>query len=183
MMGMTVADLNRRNKGFWAAQRKLMEARLADEAIYETAFETIRSESTRQVPVRNQKSVESTLEDAATAQHRFSSQLARAGGKAKKLDALGRLIVGIVRTNRNISVPWLLVELENNKGGPIIDDIDDQWIHFRSSSARPRGIPLNRSEADEVIEKKVILDKSRISGLKHRLTRARKIILQEIQSR
>jgi hypothetical protein len=118
----TLAEINRRNREFWEGPHVLRERRMANEAIRETAFETINSETMRQVPVRNRKSFESTLEDAERAQRRFCSQMARAGGRAEKLDALGRLILDIVRSDQNISLVQLLMELkEKHIPGPVID--------------------------------------------------------------
>jgi hypothetical protein len=43
---VTLEEINRRNRKFWKEQQAPMERRMADEAIREIAFETIRSETT-----------------------------------------------------------------------------------------------------------------------------------------
>jgi hypothetical protein len=59
---------NQNNKAFWDRQKVLMDLRMADQAILETAVEAIASETKRGVLVRNQMSFEKALEDGANAQ-------------------------------------------------------------------------------------------------------------------
>ncbi len=172
-----LVEFNRRNREFWANQKSLMDQRMADGAILETAVETIASEAKRRVSVRSQISFEKALEDAAKAKRRFIGQQARSGGKAAKAGPLRKIIIDIVRQNPEIDAAGLLEELRHRQGDGIIDEIDETYIHFRhAGKTAPR-------HGDEVIETSVISVSTPISGLKHRLTRARKKIGEKNRSR
>jgi hypothetical protein len=168
-----LVDFNRRNQEFWHRQKVLMERRMADGAILATAAEAIAFEVRRRIPVRNQMSFEKALEDAAMARRRFVQQQARSGGEAAKTDTLGALIIDIVQQNPEIGAAGLLKELRLRQGGAVIDEIDETHIHFRRA-----GTTAGR-HGGHVVEVRVTSFSTPISGLKHRLTRARKKIRKE----
>ena len=172
-----LVEFNRRNIEFWAHQKILMGRRMADRAILETAVESVESEAKRQVAIRSQKSFEEALQDAERAKQRFIRQQARSGGKAAKADSLQKIIIDIVRRNPEIAFAQLLLELRKQQGDGIIDEIVGTRIYFRQAGT------ATTSGAGEVIGMKVISDSAPISGLKHRLTRARKKVGKEGRSR
>jgi len=178
-----LVEFNRKNKAFWDNQKVLMDRRMTDRAILETAVDAIASEAKRGVSIRIQMSFEKALEDAARAGHRFIQQQARSGGKAAKADSLQSVIVDIVRQTPNIQCSGLLAELERRVDEGIIIEFDfnEGKILFkpllvqRNVSIGPRG-----RQDSEKIEK---LYSASIPGLKHRLTRARKKIREANRSR
>jgi hypothetical protein len=147
-----LVELNRRNRKFWEAQNELTEALIADEEILASALEVLTFEQLRHVPVYFQVPFEYALLEADKAKKRFLKQRSRKGGKAKKTDALQELIVGIVRRRPNITERQLL-ELFQQCPAPI-EVIDRDFISFRFHDGRPAEAP--------------------VSGLKHRLSRAKK---------
>jgi hypothetical protein len=165
----TLREINERNRQFWSEQSILMEQRMADEDIVRVAMNDIQSECARQVPVYNQKSFEEALEIAADAKARFQRSTAKSfqtafskkGGAAPKRDALQDLILQIARTNRNIAKTELLAKLEKSTPGPVVIDIDYEAgsIDFHNKNDRHKS--------------------ARISGLKDRLSRAKKKISKE----
>jgi hypothetical protein len=161
----TPKEINELNRQFWSKQTDLMDQMMADPEILKIAMKDIESESLRQVPVYNRKSFARALETAAktkadilkTAAESFQSGFSKRGGTAPKADALQRLIVEIVQRKPNITEPELLGELENKKLQGIITDIDHDLnlVEFR-----------NNNDGQ--------LKKAPISGLKDRLSRAKK---------
>ena len=172
-----LVKFNQRNRDFWADQRTLMDRRMADLAILETAVESVESENKRQVAIRSQKSFEEALLDAERAKQRFIRQQARSGGKAAKADSLQRIIADVVRQNPEIAVTQLLLELRKHQGDGIIDEVDATRIYFRQTGRAAM------SGGGEVVGMKVISASAPISGLKHRLTRARRNVSKEGRSR
>ncbi len=137
-----LVEFNRKNKAFWDDQKILMDRRIADSAILETAADAIASEAKRGVSIRSQMSFEKALEDAARAGHRFIQQQARSGGKALKSDPLQGTIIDIVRQDPVISSGGLLNELRLLQGDGIIEEIDEAYIYFRhpdTAVSRPKG--------------------------------------------
>lgn len=172
-----LVEFNRRNREFWAHQKILMGRRMADRAILETAVESVESEAKRQIAIRSQKSFEEALQDAERAKQRFIGQQARLGGKAAKADSLQKIITDIVRQSPEIAVTQLLLELRKHQGGGIIDEVDGTRIYFRQTGT------VAMSGGGKVVGMKVISASAPISGLKHRLTRARKKVSKEGRSR
>jgi hypothetical protein len=172
-----LVEFNRRNREFWAHQKILMGRRMADRAILETAVESVESEAKRQIAIRSQKSFEEALQDAERAKQRFIGQQARLGGKAAKADSLQKIITDIVRQSPEIAFAQLLLELRKREGAGIIDEIEDTRIYFRQAGT------ATTSGAGLAIGRKVISVSAPISGLKHRLTRARKKVNKEGRSR
>jgi hypothetical protein len=89
---MKIEEINQMNAEFWAAQKALLRKRMADEAIRETAFEAMATETVKGLPLFYQKSIYEALADADRARKRFMSQHARRGGLAGKTDVLQELI-------------------------------------------------------------------------------------------
>jgi hypothetical protein len=166
----TLQEINERNRQFWSEQSILMQPRMADEDVLSTAMNDIQCEGLRQVPVYNQKSFEEALEIAANAKVRFQRHAAKSfqtafskkGGAAPKLDALQTLILEIALKNPRITKTELLADLENRKLRSVVVDIDYELgsIDFNNKNDRQ-------------------LKSAPISGLKDRLSRAKKKITKE----
>jgi hypothetical protein len=172
-----LAEFNRKHRDFWDDQKVRMELRMADREILEIAVETIAFEAKRGVSVRNQMSFEKALEDAAEAKKRFIRRLARSGGNVAKSDLLQKTIIDIVRQKPGISFKALLKELRHRQRDGVIEDVDETHIYFRHAGVSPHG------QMGETIERKSTLMSAPFSGLKHRLTRARKKVSKESRSR
>jgi|SRR5580704_12114774 hypothetical protein len=172
-----LAEFIRKHEDFWADQKVLMKQRMADRGILEIAVETIAFDAKRGVSLRSQMSFEKALEYAAQAKQRFIQQMARSGGKAAKTDPLQKMIIDVVRQNPRISLETLLKELRHRRGYGVIEDIDETHIYFRHAGMAPLG------QMDEAIERKSTLISAPIFAIKHRLTRARKKVSREDQSR
>jgi hypothetical protein len=156
---LSVAALNELHRKHWSEQSKLMERRISDPLLYKSAMETLTREESKGIELKRRESLESALEMAEKNRIRFASIHSRLGGKAPKADALQKLIRQAVLANEKITEKELLKFLKTQDGEGVIDRIDEKSIHF--------------------VTKGKILKSAPISGLKDRLTRAKK----EINSR
>jgi hypothetical protein len=163
----TLAELNEFHRQYWAKQKLLLERRTLDPEILSAGIDQLEADRLGGIPIGYWKSFESALEDAEKAKLRFG--LARKGGKAKKPDSLQRLILDIVRANPGITASGLLAELEKRRGGDVIQEFNRQDIHCRQDSHNTKNT--------------ITEYRAKRSGLKHRLTRARRTIEQEMRSR
>jgi hypothetical protein len=151
------AKLNRLYQDFWKAEDNNVKRRLADPLIMALAMEDMASEMARSVPLYSQKSMESALAKAEKIRNRVRSEDGRRGGRPRRSDALQGLIVEIVARRPGIRASDLFDRLRNQEIGGIIEDVEDDKIHFRHSEHDSRSAP--------------------ISGLKDRLARARKSVM------
>jgi hypothetical protein len=166
----TAREINEWHREFYSEQSKLMEERMADEDVLDVAIKDLQSEALRQVPVYFQKSFEGALESAAVSKVRFQksgaknfqSDFSRKGGTASKTDALQKLILEKVRVNPEITERQLLDHLREKCVGIVVTDIDDT---------------LGEIDFDNDGRQKT----ARITGLKDRLSRAKKTIAAEKQ--
>jgi hypothetical protein len=170
----SVKNINKRNREFWAERRALLAKRMADDVLRDIAFDTLADEVVRQVPLYFRKTVEKALEDAESAQKRFLSARARKAGRAAKPDPLKQLIEQIVERHPDINARKLLEELRRHSGGPVIDEVAKKRIYYRIKAARVA--PAGQNGNAGIDRARVTSASAPISGLKHRLTRARKKI-------
>jgi len=131
---------------------------MSDESVRDLALQDVKSEM-RRVPLKHQVSLESALERAHNAKLHFQRNFSKKGGIASKADALQKLILAIVRKNRQTTEQELIGKLKV-KGSTIGLEIDEEavrirWIYFTSNGKAKR---------------------ARMSGLKDRLSRAKKIV-------
>ena len=150
----TLAELNRRNREFWGAQQLLLERRMVDTAIREIAFEIMRDEIKRAVPIKSQKSIYAALEYAENTKQRFFSDRGRQGGLAKKTDALQELIEEFVECNPALTARQLEDKLRGHEDIDPIQDIAEGVIYFTNHDGSTKTATL--------------------SGLKDRLSRAKR---------
>jgi hypothetical protein len=146
----TIAELNQLHKKVWAAVRIQMQ----DDALLQVAGKAILSDARRKVSFHSQISLREALDDAAEAKKLFLRQLGRRGRQARKSDALHDLIVTLVQENPDISFKSLENKLREMQFHGTIDDVTDTEIQFKNHNGRSKETSL--------------------SGLKHRLTRAKK---------
>lgn len=149
-----LVEINRRNDEFWREQRTLRDHRITDAAILATAIADITSELTRGVDIKAQKIFEEALADAEAAMQRFASQRGRYAGSANKADPLQLLIDEAVRRKPTITEVELRRQLQNHARIPPIEDFTADTISVTKIDGTIKDVPL--------------------SGLKHRLSRAKK---------
>jgi len=113
---------------------------------------------------------------------------ARRGGRAAKSDPLQDFILAALRIKPNITAPQLLDDLKRaaQPGGPI-EEVDDEVIAFidvkdeRRSMEKPEGHPIRKGKGGR--KPQVVGRSAQISGLKDRLSRARKKLKSMAESR
>jgi hypothetical protein len=153
---MTLKEINRLNAEFWADQDALLKERMADRAVLDTAIEEIAAEARKGIAPFSQSSIYEALANAERVGRRFISQFARKGGRAGKTDRLQTLIEEIVQDRPNISVRELEAKLRRQEEIDPIQEIDDGIIFF--------------TDAHDCTKR------GKLSGLKDRLSRAKKKI-------
>lgn len=156
---MSICEINELNQRFWENENMLRERRMKDPAIREAALRKLADEQLRSIPTYYQTTLEKSLADAEYQKQRFLSQQGRKGGQVKKSDALQQAILDLVRRDPNITASELENMLTRERYPGLIDDVADGKIHF----VQPDGSTDGRHKV------------ARISGLKDRLSRAKKI--------
>jgi hypothetical protein len=170
---VVLQKINQQNREFWEKENKLRDKRISIEVIFTIATNEMRSETSRGVSARAQKSFEQALADAEKTLRLVRSDFSRRGGRRHKSDSLQDLILKIVREDTRITENQLLDRLEDQAGEGIISSIDG-WSDVLAGDTR------NIRYFDEHTQK----DKTaRLSGLKHRLSRAKKYIRTKRQKR
>jgi hypothetical protein len=153
----TLREINEHNRLFWEEQNTLRDRQLADEYFRETAFARLSDEQARRVPLRSQLTLERALADAERDKKQILCQQARKGGRAKKSDALQQAIECLVRLYPDITEAKVRDMLNRERFPELIEDVDEEEISFvwfdRSGRLRSK--------------------QAAISGLKHRLSRAK----------
>jgi hypothetical protein len=132
------------------------ERRLADAQLVALATEDMSSETLRGIPIYNRKSIERAYEDAERRRASIRSGDGSQGGRPQRGDALQELIEEIVAVRPNITASALLERLHASQLEGLIEDIEEGQIWFVGANNGSRSAP--------------------ISGLKDRLTRARKSV-------
>jgi hypothetical protein len=161
----TPAELNALHRKYWKTQAVLRNKRVAHPGVLAFALEQLDAEAEARIPLPYRRRFEFFLEQADRARERFG--LAQKGGRARKSDALQMLIEGLVRNRPKTTLKELMKELKQRESGDVIDDIAGAFIHYKDCT-REQGK-----------KGQVISCRAKISGLKHRLTRARNKILTE----
>jgi hypothetical protein len=132
--------INEENRAFWRKQKKLFEVRMNDDALRESAFETLDKEIRKGIPVYYQTTLEQALSDAERTRRRFSEQRACKAGKVGKADTLNALIRQIVRQNPGLTEHELLEFLRCQQRMGVVEDIDEetQFSLLPGTAARSR---------------------------------------------
>lgn len=162
MTATTPTTLNERNARFWAEQKILLQQRISDPGLYDVAKRDMDFEAARGVPIKQQKTLEQALADAAYGKASFHSQLSIKGGRTPKSDSLQELIQKFVHEEPKLNQRQLWHRLRREIGKGIIVSIDADGpngndyvkrIHFVSGDGKVKTAP--------------------VSGLKNRLSRAK----------
>jgi hypothetical protein len=162
---LTPRQINQLNRRFWRTRSKLMNEQITDPALYEIAMKNLNSEQLRAVPVKSQNTLEQALADAAESKTTIQRFFSWKGGKQAKPDALQRVIEKIVKKKPSTTGHELLRELPDAEWAGTVTKIDKKgevlarvvMIHFVEENETPKVAP--------------------VSGLKDRLSRAKKKIL------
>jgi hypothetical protein len=153
-----LSAMNRDNEEFWKRESALFKERFEDPLIRQLALQLIDHERLRRVPVYHRMTLESATRYVADARKSCLSEQAKVGGRSRKMDALQLLILEIVTKRPTISLKELEQRLHEHAGvRDRIICIEDGEILFTDR---------NREKSASV------------SGLKDRLTRAKKRIAQ-----
>jgi len=152
------------HRQFWLEQSALLNKRICDKDLYTIAMSMLESEQRMMVPVKNRKTLEGALEDAENLRRSLQHSFARKGGKTAKADALQCLISEIVSTKPNISCQQLLHKFRNlvRYGNEVVMKVDRQSDLVVDEVLRIHFQDYGKSKS------------APISGLKHRLSRAKK---------
>ena len=158
-------NINQSNREFWDRQTVETERLLQDPEILALAAKRLEDERLSGIPVQYQKTFEAVLVEADDVWRLVLSVKASKSAKALRLDRLQRTILELVRKNPAIKTKAVLEKLRliaDCRDG--IDDIDDELgiICFSDEKNRP--------------------DKAQISGLKDRVSRARKFLRSQINA-
>jgi hypothetical protein len=158
---ITADEWNERNARFWLVKNKETEERMIDRPVLEAALARLLSDSKRFLPAKYQIDFGPALAEAEQQKRHFARHFARHGGKAKKTDLLQQRILAAVRKKPDTKAPELLEMLRNEAqlGGPIVE-ITKKYISFDIGDGRLRN--------------------AAISGLKDRLSRAKKELKSKI---
>ena len=120
---MTLAQITTKNAEFWRRQRALMQRRLADRFICETAYGLVARELLS-AEFGKLRSYEQHLEEAEKAKGEFKSELlreiGRKGGRPKSQNALVKFVHALVRSRSNITEAELRAYLDGYQGVPPI---------------------------------------------------------------
>lgn len=167
----TLKEMNELNRVFWNEQNKLTRERVEDPLFLKMLNGELQCYRLGMVPGRYQKSIEQILEGAAenkrsaiencepSIRQEAVREQARKAGRRKRPDALQRLIMSIVQTEGEITAPQLLDKLQEfPRPDPVDDvDLDEDKIWYRNGPGKA-------------------LKSAPISGLKDRLSRAKKFL-------
>jgi hypothetical protein len=185
---VTPADINEINAKFWRTESKKAEQRMRDPAVRDIALARVASDFKRYMSAGDQISLEAALTEAEQSKRQLERGFARRGGRAVKSDPLQDFILAALRIKPNITAPQLLDDLKRaaQPGGPI-EEVDDEVIAFidvkdkRRSMEKPEGHPIRKGNGGR--KPQVVGRSARISGLKDRLSRARKKLKSIAESR
>src|SRR5262249_20097192 len=142
---LSMADLNDRNKTFWAKLSRLTRKRMVNEEIRRRAEEDMASEILRGVPLKNRKTLELALADAEPHSLTTWRNFSRKGGKTRKPDSLQRTIQTIFDEDPQISERDLLYRLRQSIGNGVILSVNlkTQKIEFITDARKIKNAPIS----------------------------------------
>jgi hypothetical protein len=177
---VTPASINEMNAKFWEVESKKAEQRMKDPLVRDIALARVESDFKRYIPVKYQISLELALVEAEQSKRHFS----RRGGRADKTDALQDFIIAVLRKKPNITVTQLLEKLilAAQPGGPIEEVTDEEIAFLEQTNKRARGGAAREGQGGRAPRESASRS-APISGLKDRLSRARKKLKSTAESR
>ena len=165
---ITLKQINQQNLAFWETNTALMYKRLENDVIREIGLQTISSTREVNLPIKLRMTLEVAMEIADNNFEKVKAKVkedikvevkkdfALIGGRAMKEDPLQKYILKLLETRPDITSAQLLKELKNKVGGDLIYSIEHNSISFWSHPDKFKD--------------------AKISGLKDRLSRAKKKI-------
>jgi hypothetical protein len=162
---ISVEAINEQNRLFWIEQSELMERRMRDDVVFQFAYDIVKSEPIRHVPITYQLQIGEALAKGEEFKKLVLSSNGKKGRMTPRSNSLQNLIEEIVRKNPKITVGGLVRELEGASGAGVVTGID------RASSCLAGDSPQIRYFEDNEKEKTASL-----KGLKDRLSRAKRKI-------
>jgi hypothetical protein len=170
---LSVERMTRLNFEFWEKQAPLFEARMANPLFRKVAFETLNCESARQVSLRSRKTLEFALEEAEATVRRFDGgpetqalalkkahgELSRKGGKAKPADSLQKYFEELAACDKELTKDRLLAHLKDLVNHSVIQEVTATEVQYLDNGKEKQ---------------------APISGLRHRLSRAKSAIAAQI---
>ena len=170
----TVRELQCAQQRFWTALAARTTERLNDSMVVEEALRIIHSEAAREIEVGRRLIFEAALEQADNTSTRIQGVVrhrqAKKASAARKPDLLTQAIEKIARRRPDINVSDLLVALKEISGpSQVIEEVDFETnaIYYRQSAVVRRSYSTTP------------LKHARFSGLKDRLSRAKRNIRGE----
>jgi len=164
---VTIANINQRNQEFWLEQSELLNRRIQDRALREIAMANLSAEAAMMVPVRNRQSLEQALAQAEKSRSIVQRSFSVKGGKAAKTDALQEWIIEMVLAEPDINVQRLLRKIKK------LVQMGDSIFTSVGRKSDSSGTESDHICFDNLGEPKT----AAVSGLKDRLSRAKKKIL------
>lgn len=164
MTNISLAAINERNNNFWAEEGLRTQMRASNPAICENALELMDTFRRVGFSINQIPSFDHFLYAAEKGNKTSLKYFARKGGEAPKENALQEVIEEIARQNPKITAPQLIRALAGDAGAGVVTSIDQlsdlllecerRYIHYIDHDGRPK--------------------KASLTGLKDRLSRARK---------
>jgi hypothetical protein len=162
--------INQRSDTFWKDNQKHMSELMEDEDVLKGACELVMLERERQVPGKNSLNFNRALEQSKKTVERLRRGQARKGGLASKTDSLQKIIMKFVLENPNMTQRKLLSSLKKQEFLELSFD-------NKSNVLAGDGVMIRWSSEDGR------KDCAPVSGLKDRLSRAKKRMSSDVSSR
>jgi hypothetical protein len=177
---VTPTEINEINAKFWEVESKKAEQRMSEPVVRDIALDRVESDFKRHIPARYQISLELALVEAEQSKRHFS----RRGGRADKTDALQDFIIAVLRKKPNITVTQLLdkLKLAAQPGSPIEEVTDEEIAFVQQMDKRGRRGATREGQGGRSPRENASRS-APISGLKDRLSRARKKLKSTAESR
>jgi hypothetical protein len=168
---VTPTEINEINAKFWEVESKKAELRMSDPLVRDIALARVESDFKRYIPARYQISLEAALAEAEQSKRHFS----RRGGRADKSDALQDFIIAVLRKRPKITVTLLLEKLKiAAQSGGAIEEVTNEEIAFVEPMNKRARRGATREGQGGREPRESASRSAPISGLKDRLSRARK---------
>ena len=150
-------EINEANRKFWAERQKAFQEHFTDPNMAAQLVGEMKREELRGIPFEQQRTLDEISHFAEISGKSTVSRRARKAAMAPRPDRLQLLIEEIARRTPGITCRALQEKLEAEVHGTVIEEIANGMISF--------------------VDHDDLLNDAPLSGLKHRLSRAKKKIL------
>lgn len=164
---VTAAEINILNRIFWRKQSELLDRRIQDADLCQIAMGDLDAEAVMMVPLKNRRTFEQILAQTEKSRSIFQRAFSRKGGKSTKTDGLQGVILEIVRAEPEINTQRLLHRIRKmgKECHPVVFAVDRKFDLLEDQAEHIHFTDKGRGRT------------SPVSGLKDRLSRAKKEIL------